>query len=475
MSKTSVLPEYLREDMEETESKSIKTRRVKIDKGHAWLLRFVPAELGPRKQFFAKYSFHWINRVPVLCPKNTPVDFGGKGDDYECPLCEVADKLNNNSDDRISKIGYRASAVDQWLMYCVVFEKEIKGDSEPVPKSELYKPYEFWMTKTTWEDVRSEITRGYRRNEELSVMDWDNGNDFWITAQKRGFNVNREDAGPIANKDVDDVIDKIMGAIKLPQNKVPSTSDLEDKAAKIEDYAFDGDDDDDDRGSRRGRGRDHRRDDDDDDDRGSRRGGRSRSRHDDDDDDDRGSRSRRSRDDDDDRGGRSSRRSRGDDDDGGREERSSRSSRRRDDDDDGDRRGSSSRRSRRGEPEDEDDVPMDYDTQKDEGGSEVEKDDRPPSARRRGGDRPAREERERPAKAASEERPARRGSSESSVDEDDNAPEERHDPAPPEKMDEEPKRGSDEDPPEVDAEGDTGRRQSRVSDRVRRGINRRND
>jgi len=276
-----------------------KSSRIKIPKGHLWRVRFLPVEQGESRVWWGRYIFHWINNRPHLCPK-TPVEFGGLGDGSPCAVCETSEELNLDRDQFVSRVGYKAMAMPQWLLYALVVSKD-DGEREVVAKEpELWKPWEFWMTKASMADI-TQLYKQYRRRNrqddspDYSFLDLMEGTTVAVKCRKNGLRFTPERPGPIVDADrYEEIVNCIWGQIKFPDFKVPSERDLGLLARKLEEHAYEGGNDDFDRGSSR------RRRDDDDDDRG---GGRSRrDDDDDDDDDDRGGRASR-RDFDEDRGG----------------------------------------------------------------------------------------------------------------------------------------------------------------------------
>src|SRR5882724_9379528 len=81
------------------------SRRVKMERGKMWVIRFLPAKLGPQATWFARIARHWVSMKPIVCPRYTSPDFGGDPDAY-CPCCEVAAIVNESPDPEISKFGY---------------------------------------------------------------------------------------------------------------------------------------------------------------------------------------------------------------------------------------------------------------------------------------------------------------------------------------------------------------------------------
>jgi hypothetical protein len=124
-------------------------RRVKLEKGQTWKIRFIPAQLGPRKTWFARIARHWVNVKPVVCPVHTHPDFGGDPEAY-CPACEMSNVLNDSADETVSKFGFKSRAGSQWLTYCIVLDM----DGNEVDGNDLLNPYEFWHYPSTWDELK---------------------------------------------------------------------------------------------------------------------------------------------------------------------------------------------------------------------------------------------------------------------------------------------------------------------------------
>lgn|SRR5574343_11596 len=420
MSNPNITPDILATlDEEQSFMKSSgrqRTERIRVPKNHSWLLRFLPAQLGPRKLFFARIASHWHNKRPTLCVCQTSKDFGGNPE-ARCPLCELSDELNANGSKKVSEAGYRLRAVPQWMVYALVFKKD-DGDNEPedIRGDERWKVQEFWMTKPTFEIFYGMYKKGLNRCTN-SILDWESGNDIWVTANSQGrLALDREDPAPITSmKDMDKfdkIIKRITAQIRQPDVRVPDEDQIYELCDKIKEATL---------GS------------------GSRR-----SRYVDDEieeEDDRPSRSSRVDEDDDaPRSRRSSREEESEEDD----RRSVRSEPAR----------ASSRREEDDNQEEEDDLPYDRDD-----------DERQPAPRRE----PLPQTKKVQPPTARKISPPPGRSTEAGVDEEeDNAPEERHDHAPvadlPPDVDE-----NDDAPPAVTAPR-TAAKSSGLSARLREGI-----
>lgn len=440
-----------------------KTDRVKIPKGSAWLLRFIPTPMGPNGKFWARIAFHWINKRPYLCVRNTGRDFGGDPEGT-CPLCEVSDELNASPKKKIANAGYQARAVPQYLAYCLVF----KRDDEPSQGEERWKPFEFWMHQSVFQEFLSFYKKGLVRSEK-SIYDFKVGCDIWANNTNRGVRLDREDPSPICKPREDDpdrlkrISKKVLAAVKFREPQVPDEETMLELAEKIKENAIraarSGDDDrggrgrfdeDDERPRNRQRGdeedeRPRRGGDDEEDERPARRPAR--------DEEDELPRRRPARDEEDEPAPRRSsardedeepprRRSSEDEDDAPAPKRQVR------DDDEGDLPPQ-----RRRADDDNDEEPEEAEDTNDEG-----EQDEDPAPRRSSTPPPSR----------AQEAPARHGTAQSTVDEEeDNAPEEDRDPAPPvnKGLDE----SEDEAPPKVESPK-TAAKSSNLSKRIQDGI-----
>jgi hypothetical protein len=211
-------------------------RRVQLDRGESWLIRFLPIELGGSKRFYARISRHWQDKRQIICPRLTEPAFGGNVEAY-CPVCSVAEEINADKNEEISKAGYKLSAQMQWFTYCAVFEKTAKnGEPRQEPMNEVLLPYEFNHYKGTWDELCVFIQQNKRRTP-LSVLDYQLGNDFFVTRGGKGIRLDKQESAPIfepTDPKFDEWIAKLEANCKDPVVKVPTDKQLEDFAAKAE-------------------------------------------------------------------------------------------------------------------------------------------------------------------------------------------------------------------------------------------------
>ncbi len=168
---------------------SISTNRrlVKIDKGQMWRVRFLPAELGPKKLFFVRAAQHWMALKPLYCPRQTSEDYGGNPEAY-CPICDYAQRLTDSVNQAESELGNKIRPTVQWITYCVVFEKD--GDEQSM--ADVLIPYEFRLYKATWEELKAMYKAGGSRSA-LSILDFKTGNDIIASRTTRGIKLDKQD------------------------------------------------------------------------------------------------------------------------------------------------------------------------------------------------------------------------------------------------------------------------------------------
>ena len=215
-------------------------KRVKLEEGESWLLRFLPAKLGPRQAPFARIAFHWFNKRPTLCIRETGEDFGGVRDG-KCPLCALAEQLNDSDNQAVSSLGYKTMANPQYLTYALVFEKDDgKHAPEVIKGAERWEPYEYLMNKTVFQEFYGFYRKGLTRSEN-SILDVKTGSDFWVMQQKRGVKLDRQEASPlVSSKDPardEQLIEEILSKIKMQKQRVPDEKVYREMIAKIKEAA----------------------------------------------------------------------------------------------------------------------------------------------------------------------------------------------------------------------------------------------
>lgn len=223
-------------------------RRIRVEKGDVLTIRFLPMEFGPKKWFYQRIAFHWIGKRPYYCEKHTAAECGGNPD-AQCELCAYTEKLNSNRDRNVANAGFRAMANPQYILYCLLFEREKDGEVEKIRGPERWKAWEFPMPKTSFGTLLQLYRRSLARQPDKGFLNLVDGNDITVSLPGRDYAFQREDSQPITNPDDPDkfqeTVNKIWASIQLPVLRVPTDDDWDKAIERIEESI----------GGRRGGGR----------------------------------------------------------------------------------------------------------------------------------------------------------------------------------------------------------------------------
>lgn len=207
-------------------------RRVKIERGQVWKVRFLPVHLGEQGTWFARVAKHWLFKKPITCPVHTGEGFGGSKE-ADCPCCRASQELNDSPDEKVSRFGWEVRGSSQWITYCIVLEK----DGTEVEGNELLMPYEFAHYVNSWEELKGFWKGGSKGGKNLtSILDYRTGNDFNVTKTAKGIRLDKDDPRPIFDEEdprFDEYIQKIEAAVKPPKVHIPTAKELEIFADKI--------------------------------------------------------------------------------------------------------------------------------------------------------------------------------------------------------------------------------------------------
>jgi hypothetical protein len=214
-------------------------RTVKLNRGDSWLMRFLPASIGPNGRWYARIAKHWVNQRAIVCPRHTEEAFGGHPDAY-CSVCDLSVHLNDERHEEVSKFGFKLRASANWLTFCAVFQK-VTGGGPPqdMPLSEVLQPYEFNHYKSTWEELCGFVQNGVRRTPK-SVLDFEKGNDFFVSKAAKGMRLDKQDSNPIFDLNdpkFDENCQKLIAACKDPVVKIPDEQAMDTFADKAQEEA----------------------------------------------------------------------------------------------------------------------------------------------------------------------------------------------------------------------------------------------
>lgn len=227
-------------------AQSNRAARIKIEKGHAWLVRFLPFPQGPSKQPFARIAQHWVGGRPFMCKRHTAPEFDGDPE-AACPVCDIAEQMYNEAADKAEQdLFYGVQARIAYRAYCLVFCKENdRGDKQNMGDEEMLTAYEFMIPKSSFPLLAAKIDRskGRQGGSVLGLLDLENGSDLWAIRDKKNsltFDNTEDGPGPIFTLDdaFDTKIQRVWKQLKQPSIKFLDEQRLNAIADMIAEKAF---------------------------------------------------------------------------------------------------------------------------------------------------------------------------------------------------------------------------------------------
>lgn len=232
-----------------------RSTRVKIEKGHAWLVRFLPFPQGPQRTPFARYAQHWISGRPFECKRHTSPDFGGDPDAI-CPVCDISEQMHNEATDKADQdLFYKVQARISYRSYCLVFCKEKEGgDAQNSTDEEMLTAHEFNIPKTSFAQLAAKLERSKSRKggSSAGLLDLETGTDLWAIRDVKNsltFDISQDGPGPIFTQDdnYDAKLQRVWKQLKqpsfrfLPEDRLNTIADMIaektiEKAAKSLDF-----------------------------------------------------------------------------------------------------------------------------------------------------------------------------------------------------------------------------------------------
>lgn len=249
MSKPNVLELATNLDLEaerRVAAASGRASRVKIERGHAWLIRILPFPQGPAKKPFAQLAQHWIMGRPVMCKAGTSPDFGGDPS-YDCPICATAAACKNDArDDDERDEFYEVEARIAYRCYCLVIKKaDDRGREEEMIGDELFIPHEFNIPKSSFNALMTKVERSKSRQgaTAMGLLDLETGTDLWAVRDKKNsltFDLSEEGPLPIFTLDeqFDDKLTRVWKQMRQPTVKFFDERRMDELANMVAEKAF---------------------------------------------------------------------------------------------------------------------------------------------------------------------------------------------------------------------------------------------
>lgn len=227
-------------------AQSNRAARVKIEKGHAWLIRLLPFPQGPTKQPFARIAQHWVGGRAFCCKRHTSPDFGGDPDAI-CHVCDVADQMHSEATEQSDKDAFYGVQVRiSYRAYCLVFSKEDeRGRREDMTPEEILTAHEFNIPKTGFSVIAAKLDRskGRKGGSPLGLLDLEMGTDLWVARDVKNslsFDLSEQGPGPIFDMDdqFDTKLQRVWKQLKQPTVTFLSDERLNAMADMIAEKAF---------------------------------------------------------------------------------------------------------------------------------------------------------------------------------------------------------------------------------------------
>lgn len=224
--------------------------RVQVDKGHAWLVRFLPIQIGANNSWFGRIAQHWVNNRPIFCRRLTSAHMGGDPN-YACPICAFVEKAVAHQSKDINDRAAKCGAEPKWFTACLVFGKDTgRSTVEYVADPECWTVYECSMYRGTFEL----LTMLYKRNavkDTQGILDIYSGTDVWISRTGRGTTLQPDAQSPLVKKDPswDDarweaetnaVVEKVWKTLVLPVVDMPTDQQEQEQLLKIKEFVIRG-------------------------------------------------------------------------------------------------------------------------------------------------------------------------------------------------------------------------------------------
>lgn len=248
MSKHSVLELATNLDLEAERKHAAQTyqvARVKIERGHAWLIRILPFPQGPAKEPFARIAQHWIGKRSVPCKAKTSSNFGGDPA-YDCPICSTATACKSEAADEEEREEFnKVESRESYRCYCLVWAKEDDRGRQDSEGDEIYVAHEFNIPKSSFAVLAGKIEKSKTRpnSSPLGLLDLKKGTDLWARRDSKNsliFDLSEDGPSPIFTLDenFEKKLQRVWKQLKQPSVRFLSDDRLNDLADRIAERAF---------------------------------------------------------------------------------------------------------------------------------------------------------------------------------------------------------------------------------------------
>jgi hypothetical protein len=240
----TTMMQAIEEDSRQTAELFPQARRFVIPNYWTSKIRFIPYPMPPDNQPFVRMARHCYKKAAIYCPQWTPKSWGGNPK-YKCPVCDLANRFTENNSSTVKDIGYAARCKVTWLLWCIVLDfQDPRGKILDQSVEEILNPYEFEMTKTTWDLFKAfqKMAETFQKPPSPYLwLDLETGRNFLATGTPKGITLEPCDPAHIFDEIIepddpnwDKYMATIWAKIHKPSITLPTDRQLMDLAEKIE-------------------------------------------------------------------------------------------------------------------------------------------------------------------------------------------------------------------------------------------------
>ena len=163
-----------------------RTSRLKIEKGHAALLRWLPYPIDPTGRWYAHLAQHWIGAKgrPIDCKQMTDPNFGGDPS-YQCPICAILKIKHDEAQGKEDKdYWFKMTAREVYRTFVIVNELEDdRGRKTQTPDEALFEPVEFNIPPSAFSELNDIVRHSMAGDNAppLGILDLERGRDVWVS------------------------------------------------------------------------------------------------------------------------------------------------------------------------------------------------------------------------------------------------------------------------------------------------------
>jgi len=215
--------------------------RIKIERGQAMLLRFLPVEIGANKHWLGRFAQHWVHNRAIFCRRHTSEHLGGDRN-YDCPICKMVENGLHHQNKSVVERAEKCIADPRWYGVVLPLSKDSgKGGPVSIPEPDCVTAHEFTMYRTMFDRLRLVAGR-YAIKGTQGIVDINNGQDIWVQRTGRGYEFQPGGSAPLwgPQDNPQEIINKIWSTVILPEITMPERAQETEFFHKIKEWLLTG-------------------------------------------------------------------------------------------------------------------------------------------------------------------------------------------------------------------------------------------